>query len=140
MTWVSGVLSDGPLPGSPAKRAMTPWLPTASVFVLQIAVRVLPLPVSVTTLQPGIVLPLSMNAMLPVGFAPMTVAVNVTVMPTSAGFAELTSVVDVGAAPEPPAAATAAPASTIPAPQIAVVQSRPVPVGNGRAVVCRIDI
>ena len=34
-----------------------------------------------------------------------------------------------------PAASTAAPASMMPAPQISVLQSRPVPVGNARAVV-----
>ena len=38
------------------------------------------------------------------------------------------------------AAGTAAPASTIPAPQVDVVQSAPVPVGNARAEDCNSDV
>jgi len=110
----------------------------AGPAVAQTAVRTLPEPVSVTAAQPAMATPPSVKATLPAGLVPVTVAVKVTVVPVMAGFDELASTVVVGFAP--PAASSAAPASTMPAPHSAVVQSRTVPVGNGRAVVCRIDI
>src|SRR5262245_31390466 len=108
------------------------WLPTVRPFVLQIAVRELPVPLSTTAEQPAIALPPSVTATVPVGFTALTIAVKVTLAPTTAGFGEASRLVVVAALP--PAARTAAPASTIPAPQSAIVQSRAVPVGNGRAV------
>ena len=93
------------------------WVPTARLEVLHVAVRLLPAPVSATAVQPAIALPLSVKPTLPVGLVPFTVAVKVTVAPAGAGLSELASVVVVGLTP--PAANTAAPASTMPAPQIA---------------------
>ena len=60
-----------------------------NVDVLQVAVRVLPAPVSATALQVPMVAPASVNATVPVGAVPVTVAVNVTLAPALAGLAEL---------------------------------------------------
>ena len=58
------------------------------------AVRVLPLPAAKATLeQPVIDTPPLVKLTLPVGAAPVTDAVNVTLAPTAAGLAELASVV-----------------------------------------------
>ena len=57
--------------------------------VLQVAVRVLPAPVSATAPQAPMVAPPSENAMVPVGATPVTVAVKVTLTPAFAGLAEL---------------------------------------------------
>ena len=46
---------------------------------------------SATAPQPVIVLPPSVNATLPVGAVPVTVAVKVTLVPTTDGLAELAS-------------------------------------------------
>ena len=60
----------------------------------QVAVRALTVPpVKATALQPAIVEPSAVNATVPVGAVPLTVAVNVTLVPTIDGFAELASVV-----------------------------------------------
>jgi hypothetical protein len=64
-----------------------------NVDVLQVAVRVLPAPVSATAAQPGRVVPPSLKLTAPVGALPVTDAVNVTFVPTTAGFAELETVV-----------------------------------------------
>ena len=75
------------------------WLPTARLAVLHVAVLLLPLPAgSATALQPLSVAPSALNAMLPVGAVPVTVAVNVTLPPTTDGLAELVTVVVVGCA------------------------------------------
>ena len=69
-------------------------VPTANVVVVQAAVRELPLPAArSTTAQLGMDPVPSVNLTLPVGAAPVTVAVNMTLAPLAAGFAELTSVV-----------------------------------------------
>ncbi len=60
-----------------------------NVDVLQVAVRVLPAPVSATALQVPIVAPPSVNLIVPVGDVPVTVAVKVTLAPALAGLAEL---------------------------------------------------
>src|SRR6266566_3437284 len=67
------------------------WVPTARLMVLQAAVAGLPL--SVPAGQPAMALPPSVKLTLPVGFVPLTVAVNVTLLPTVAGLPELVSVV-----------------------------------------------
>ena len=56
-----------------------------------------PLVASGTAAQPAIVVPESLKLTVPVGATPAIVAVNVTVAPTVAGFAELARAVDVGA-------------------------------------------
>ena len=66
-------------------------LPTGSAVVGHCAVRMLPAPVRATAVQPLIATPLSVNATVPVGVVPVTVAVNVTDVPTADGFAELAS-------------------------------------------------
>src|SRR5512143_2113532 len=109
-------------------------VPTARLLVLHAAVRLLPAPASPTAAHPLSATPPSVKLTLPVGAFPVTVAVNVTSAPTGAGFCELASTVDV-CVTLPAADSTAAAASTMPAPHSAVVQSRPVPVGNARAVV-----
>src|SRR5581483_5242397 len=110
-------------------------VPTAKLLVLHAAVLLLPLPPSETAEQPLNVVPSLANATVPVGEEPVTVAVNVTLAPDSAGLPEVARVV-VELVRLGSAAFTAAAASTIPAPQRAVVQSRPVPVGNARADDC----
>ena len=54
------------------------WVPAVRAEVEHAAVRVLPLPVSATAEQPAIDVPPSLKLTLPVGAAPVTVAVNVT--------------------------------------------------------------
>ena len=66
------------------------WLPTLSPALLHVAVLLFAAPAgSATALQPEIALPPSVNATLPVGAVPVTVAVKVTLLPTTDGFAEL---------------------------------------------------
>src|SRR2546423_14929599 len=70
------------------------WVPTARLLVLQVAVLLLPEPVSATAPHPASGAPPSaIKLTLPVGFVPATVAVNVTVAPTVAGLAELATIV-----------------------------------------------
>ena len=69
------------------------WVPAASPAVVQLAVRLLPVPANATALQPEIGLPPSVKLTVPVGLLPVTVAVKVTLEPTVAGFAELATVV-----------------------------------------------
>src|SRR5437660_8161875 len=106
--------------------------------MLQVAVLGLPT-ASVAAGHP-IGLPFSVKVTLPPAELPFIVAVSVIDTPAVAGLAELASVVvvDVGCT-DPPDANTAAAASTIPAPQSAVVQSLLVPTGNARAVVESFD-
>ena len=68
-------------------------VPTPRLLVLQAAVRVLPLPTSATALQPLMVVPSAVKLTPPVGALPVTVAVNVTATPATAGLAELAKVV-----------------------------------------------
>ncbi len=58
------------------------WLPTDSDEVAHVALP----PEIVWAPQPEIVAPLSWNATVPVGLAPLTVAVNVTDCPAPEGF------------------------------------------------------
>src|SRR5512143_2214828 len=110
------------------------WVPAARLPVVQAAVRVLPLPERARPVQPASAEPPSARSTVPVGLVPVTVAVRVTGTPASAGLRELESDVVVDADVDTSACSAAA-ASTMPAPQSAVVQSRTVPVGNARAVV-----
>src|SRR5262245_1862506 len=66
-------------------------VPAASPLVLHAAVFELPLPASATAAQ--IALPPSVNATVPVGPLPVTVAVHVTLAPAVDGFSELASAV-----------------------------------------------
>src|SRR6266508_1761143 len=68
-------------------------VPAASVLVVHAAVRLLPLPANATAEHPAIEVAQSLKLTDPVGFAPATVAVKVTLLPTVEGFAELLSVV-----------------------------------------------
>src|SRR5713226_3366651 len=69
-------------------------VPTARLAVLQVAVLVLALPAaSATAPQPLRVVPSAVKPTLRVGALPVTVAVKVTLAPTSDGLAELASVV-----------------------------------------------
>ena len=73
-------------------------VPAARLAVLQLAVFELALPVgSATVPQPVIGVPSAIKAMLPAGAPPVTVAVNVTLVPAVDGLAELASVVVVEA-------------------------------------------
>src|SRR5437762_4217079 len=74
--------------------------PPASALVVQDAVRLLPLPAKATAEQPLIELGPSLKSADPVVLVPLAVAVSVTLVPTVDGFAELASVVVVGAPPE----------------------------------------
>jgi hypothetical protein len=69
------------------------WVAALNADVLQVAVRVLPAPLSATALQVPTVVPPSVNLTVPVGALPVTNAVNVTLVPTTVGFAELETVV-----------------------------------------------
>jgi hypothetical protein len=60
------------------------------------------LPTSATAPQPAIAVPASVKATAPVGDAPLTVAVNVTLAPATDGFGELASVVVVAVVDPPP--------------------------------------
>ena len=71
-------------------------VPTLRLLVLQLAVRGEPL--SVPAVQ--IAVAPSVKLTLPVGFAPLTVAVKVTEVPDVAGFGALVSVVVVAGSPE----------------------------------------
>src|SRR5690349_13338414 len=70
-----------------------PCAPAESVEIVHDAVRLLPVPVSVMVAHPPMTLAPSLNATVPVGALPDTVAVKVTLVPTGAGFIELASVV-----------------------------------------------
>ena len=66
---------------------------TVSAAVVHAAVRALPAPVSATAAQPASDVPPSVKLTVPVGDAPVTVAVKVTLAPDVDGFSELTCVV-----------------------------------------------
>ncbi len=87
---VSVLLVEPALPPSPPYVATMLWAPTLRLLVLQIAVLLLAAPAgNATALQPLIALPPSVNATLPVGAEPETVAVKVTAAPTSDGVPEV---------------------------------------------------
>src|ERR1700675_109178 len=77
------------------------WPPTARALVVQLAVRVLPAPLTADVAQPEIEIPPSWKLTLPVGAVPVTVAVNVTLAPDVDGLSELVSPVVVGGKPGP---------------------------------------
>jgi hypothetical protein len=64
-------------------------VPALRVDVLQLAVRLLPAPLSATAAQPAMVVPASEKLTGPVGALPVTVAVKVKLAPAFAGLAEL---------------------------------------------------
>src|SRR5215470_3365052 len=74
-------------------------VPAVSVVVAHWAVRLLPLPVSVTAEQPPIELAPSLKFTAPVGEVPVTVAVKVTFVPTVDGFSDVPRVVVVAVVP-----------------------------------------
>jgi len=100
----SGALADGALAPLPAYEATIECAPAASDEIVHAAVRLLPLPLKLTAVHPPIDAPSEVNATPPVGALPLTVAVNVTLLPGAEGFCELPSVVVVGVGP--PAALT----------------------------------
>jgi hypothetical protein len=67
--------------------------PAARALVVHVAVRVLPVPVNPTAEQPLIELLPSLKLTVPVGDAPLTVAVKVTLAPTVDGVSEVTMLV-----------------------------------------------
>ena len=69
------------------------WVPTARLDVVHAAVRELPLPLNANAEQPEIDVPPSWKLTLPVGALPVTVAVNVTPVPTVDGLCELAMIV-----------------------------------------------
>jgi len=73
-----------------------PWMPVPRPFAVHAAVRVLPLPVSATALQPEMAVPPSVKLTVPEGLLPVTVAVKVTLAPTIDGLSELATVVALG--------------------------------------------
>src|SRR5271155_656177 len=75
------------------------WLPAARPAVLQVALLLLALPEgSATAAQPVSAAPSAVKPTLPVGALPVTVAVKVTLAPSTDGLAELASPVVVVAA------------------------------------------
>ena len=75
-------------------------VPAASELVVHAAVRLLPLPVNATAEQAAIDVAPSLKLIVPVGLAPVTVAVKVTFAPRFDGLEELMSVVVVALPPE----------------------------------------
>ena len=65
--------------------------PVVRPVVVQVAVRVLPVPERVRAEQPLIELPPSRKSTVPVGADPVTLAVKVTLAPCEAGLSELAS-------------------------------------------------
>ena len=98
----STALDDPALLALPAYRPEIACVPIANALVAQVAVRLLPVPLNATAPQPLIVAPAAVNATVPVVALPVTLAVNVTMLPAVDGFAELTSIVVVGAGPAVP--------------------------------------
>ena len=70
-----------------------PCVPRPRPVAVHAAVRVLPLPVSATALQPEMEVPPSVKFTVPVGLPPVTVAVNVTLTPSVDGLSELATLV-----------------------------------------------
>ena len=68
-------------------------VPMPRPLLLHVAVRELPLPDNAAVEQPASGVPPSVKLTLPVGAVPLTVAVKVTPVPTTAGLAELDTVV-----------------------------------------------
>jgi len=98
--WESAALLDVAFAASPLYVARMLCAPAASVLVVHAAVRLLPLPVNATAEQAAIDVAPSLKLIVPVGIAPVTVAVKVTFVPTVDGLEELLSVVVVAVPPE----------------------------------------
>src|SRR5262249_38837629 len=78
---------------SPLYLAVMLRTPAARPLVVHTAVRVLPLPVRATVEQPVIETVPSLKVAVPLGATPLTVAVKVTLEPTTDGVRDVTSVV-----------------------------------------------
>jgi hypothetical protein len=74
---------------SPLYTALMLWVPTLRLLVAQVALRILPEPVSATAVQPAIEVVPSKKFTVPVGATPLTVAVKVTLVPAVDGVNEL---------------------------------------------------
>ena len=98
--WESAVLLEAAFPASPLYVATILCTPPVRVLVVHAAVRLLPLPVNATAEHPAIDAAPSLKLTEPVGLVPVTVAVNVMLVPTVDGLDELESVVVVAAPPE----------------------------------------
>src|SRR6266702_1235538 len=83
------VLVEPLLVASPLYAAVMLWLPTARLAVVQVAVRILPMPLSAAAAQPAIEVAPSLKFTVPVGAVPLTVAVKVTFAPAVEGESEL---------------------------------------------------
>ena len=94
-TCVNAGLTEPELLASPPQLATIAWVPTASVEVAHVAFAALTL----TLLQPAMAFPLSVKPTVPVGEAPVIVAVNVTLAPNVDGVSELVTAVVVGLRP-----------------------------------------
>ena len=86
--WLIAPLLDPAFVLFPLYEATIEYVPADSALVEQAAVRTLPEPTSATALQEDNAVPLFLNATLPVGDEPVTVAVKVTVVPATTGLAE----------------------------------------------------
>ena len=69
-----------------------PWVPAARADVVQVAVRVLPLPASAAAAQIDVAPSLKLT--VPVGAMPVTEAVNVTLAPNADGVPEVARAVE----------------------------------------------
>ena len=85
----NATLVEPMLPASPLYVATMLCVPAARLLVLQVAVRILPEPVSATAAQPLIDVAPSRKLTLPLGALPLTVAVKVTLPPAVEGVSEL---------------------------------------------------
>jgi hypothetical protein len=77
------------LKASPGYQAVTLWVPAASALVVQVAVRVLPVPARTLAEQPPIDIPPSRKLTVPPGAKPVTLAVKVICAPGVEGLSEL---------------------------------------------------
>jgi hypothetical protein len=76
------------------------WVPIGKALLVQLALLVLPLPLSATAVQPLSEPPLAVKCTVPPGLLPVTVAVKAMLAPTSAGLDELAKSVVVLATPD----------------------------------------
>src|SRR5437867_709622 len=83
------VLVEPLLVASPLYTALMLCVPTLRLLVAQVAVRILPEPVSAAAVQPAIEVAPSLKFTVPVGALPLTVAVKVTLVPAVEGVNEL---------------------------------------------------
>jgi len=83
------VLVEPLLVASPLYTALMLCVATLRLLVAQVAVRILPEPVSAATAQPAIEVVPSLKFTVPVGAVPLTVAVKVTLVPAVEGVNEL---------------------------------------------------